>query len=128
MKKLILIASFILGINFMASAQKVQKSPEQRAAHRAKALQKYLGLNQEQTTQVNAAFVTMASRMDSLKNNKSADKKANKLAVRTIKLDTKKQVVAVLNDEQKQKFAAFEKKRRHHHNKGREMRKESTEG
>ena len=99
----------------MASAQGSKKSPEERAAHYTKALQKRLNLSQEQATQVHTAFLTLSTRMDSLRNNKSADKKRNQLAAKSIKLETKKQVMAVLNDEQKQKLAAWEKMRKEKH-------------
>jgi thiamine biosynthesis lipoprotein ApbE len=115
MKKLILIASFIIGIGFMASAQVTKKTPEQRAAHQTKALQKQLSLSQDQATQVQAALFTAATRLDSLKNNPSSDKKANQLNAKSIKLEAKKQVIAVLNDSQKQKLATLEKMRKEKH-------------
>jgi Spy/CpxP family protein refolding chaperone len=128
MKRLILIASFIIGLGFMASAQVTKKSPEQRAAHHTKVLQKKLNLSQEQATQVNALFLTQATRMDSLKNsNPSADKKGKQLAAKSIRLATKKQVFAVLNDEQKTKFAAWEKKHKMKH-KERKAPKDAVEG
>jgi len=115
MKKLILIASFIIGIGFMASAQISKKTPEQRAAHQTKALQKQLSLSQDQATKVHTALFTAATRLDSLKSNPSSDKKANQLSAKSIKLEAKKQVIAVLNDSQKQKFAALEKMRKEKH-------------
>jgi Na+-transporting methylmalonyl-CoA/oxaloacetate decarboxylase gamma subunit len=115
MKKLILVLSFIIGLGFMASAQVNRKSPEQRAARHTKELQKRLNLSQEQALQVHTAFLTMATRMDSLKNNLSADKKGKQLAAQRIRLETKKQVAAVLNEGQKQKFATWEKMRKEKH-------------
>jgi len=115
MKKLILIASFIIGIGFMANAQISKKTPEQRAAHQTKALQKQLSLSQDQATKVHTALFTAATRLDSLKNNPSADKKAYQLSAKSIKLEAKKQVIAVLNDSQKQKFATLEKMRKEKH-------------
>ncbi|MCO5951115.1 hypothetical protein [Mucilaginibacter flavidus] len=128
MNRLILIASFIIGLGFMASAQVTKKSPEQRAAHHTKALQKKLNLSQEQAKQVNALFLTQATRMDSLKNsNPSDDKKGKQLAAKSIRLATKKQVFAVLNDEQKTKFAAWEKKHKMKH-KEHQAPKDAVEG
>lgn len=128
MKKLILIASFIMGLGFMADAQVTKKSPEQRAAHHTKVLQKKLNLSQEQATQVNAVFLTQATRMDSLKNSTpSTDKKGRQLAVKSIRLATKKQVLAILNDEQKTKFAAWQKKHREKHQE-RRAPKDAVEG
>jgi uncharacterized protein HemX len=75
MKKLILVLSFIIGVGFMACAQVSNKSPEQRAAHHTKELQKRLNLSQAQASEINTAFLTMATRMDSLKSTLSSDKK-----------------------------------------------------
>lgn len=115
MKKLILAVCFITGLGLMANAQITKKSPEKRAAHLTKALQKKLDLSQGQATTIHSLFLTQATRMDSLKSNLSADKKANRLAAKSIIQATKQQVVAVLNDTQKQKFAAWEKMRKEKH-------------
>ena len=120
MKKLILVLSFITGLSVMANAQMTRKSPERRATHMTKVLQKRLNLSPEQASQVNTAFLTQATRMDSLKNNRSADKKANHLTARVIRLSTQKQVMAVLDDTQKQKFVQWEKMRRERHKEKRE--------
>ncbi|MCR8561782.1 hypothetical protein KXD93_29265 [Mucilaginibacter sp. BJC16-A38] len=127
MKKLILMLCLLAGFSGMANAQLTNKSPEQRAAHRTKALQKKLNLSQEQATTVQAAFLTQATRMDSLKNSPATDKKSKQLAARSIMLNTKKKIVAVLNDEQKQKFVAWEKARKERQ-KGKQMRKDTQEG
>jgi Spy/CpxP family protein refolding chaperone len=129
MKKVILALAFILGVSRMANAQVMaKKSPEQRAAHHTKVLQKKLNLSQEQATQVNAAFLIQATRMDSLKNSTpSADKKGKHLAAKSIRLATKKQVFAILNDEQKTKFAAWEKKHKGKHQE-RRAPKDAVEG
>jgi len=129
MKRLIIAAAFVFGVSCMASAQVVaKKSPEQRAAHITKALTKKLSLSQEQAQQVNTIFLTQATRMDSLKTHQGADKKGNQLAARSIKLDTKKQVAAVLTAEQKEKFGAWEKMRKEKHRGKRPLNKADTEG
>jgi hypothetical protein len=128
MKRLILAAAFMLGVSCMANSQVVdKKSPEKRAAHITKALTKKLDLSQEQASKVNTVFLAQAARMDSLRSNKSADEKANHLAAHSIKLDTQKQVAAILNDDQKVKFAAWEKMHRRHH-KERSAPKAAVEG
>ena len=115
MKKLILMVSFIAGSVLMANAQLVQKSPEKRAAHITKKLQKTLGLNPDQAQQVNAAFLTRVTRMDSLKMNHSADKKENRQAEKEIFMSAEQSVMAVLNDTQKQQFLAWEKVQKERH-------------
>jgi hypothetical protein len=115
MKKLILAASFIIGSIVMAQAQITQKSPEQHARHMTKVLQKRLNLSPDQALQINTVMLNRATRMDSLKNNLSADKKENHLAARSIMLSTQRQVLAVLDDNQKQKFMEWEKMRKEKH-------------
>jgi hypothetical protein len=123
MKKLILAASFIIGLSVMAHAQNVKKSPEQRANHITKALQKKLDLRPDQASQINTIIFNQATRMDSLRSNPSADQKGNRMAARVIMLSTQKQVMAVLDDNQKQKFMDWEKMRKEKH---KEMKKDSV--
>jgi hypothetical protein len=108
MKRLLMLLSFVALFNVAAKAQLTEKLPEQRAAHATKALQKRLNLTADQATQVNAVFLTQATRMDSLKTNLSQDKKLNSLTRRSIVLSTEKQVLDVLNDDQKKQFMAWE--------------------
>ena len=116
MKKLLLILSFIIGLSVMANAQITQKSPEQRAAHITKVLSKRLNLTADQASQINSAFLNQATRMDSLKNNPSIDQKINNLTRRSILLFTQKEVISVLNDEQKKQFIEWEKMKKEKHN------------
>jgi hypothetical protein len=115
MKKLILLAAFVAGFVLMANAQVAKKSPDQRAAHETKALSKKLGLSQQQAQQVNAILVTQASRMDSLKSNPSPDKKEGHITERTIKLTSERNIMAVLNDAQKQQFKDWLQMRKEKH-------------
>ena len=108
MKKLILLAAIVLGSVLAASAQVTEKSPEQRAAHMTKMLQKRLNLTADQAQQINAIYLTQATRIDSLKTNKSPDQKLNRMSARTITMATHEHVMAILNDQQKQQFTALE--------------------
>jgi len=108
MKKLILLAAIVIGSVLAASAQVTEKSPEQRAAHMTKVLQKRLNLTAGQAQQINAIYITQATRMDSLKTNKSPDQKLNRMSARTITMTTHERVMAILNDQQKQQFTALE--------------------
>ncbi len=116
MKKLLIILSFLTGLSAMANAQITEKSPEQRAAHITKVLSRRLNLTADQASQVNSAFLNQATRMDSLKNNPSIDPKINNLTRRSILLLTQKQVISVLNDEQKKQFMELEKMKKEKHN------------
>jgi hypothetical protein len=116
MKKLLLLLFFLTGLSLIANAQITQKSPEQLAAHITKVLSKRLNLTADQASQVNSAFLNQATRIDSLKNNPSIDPKINNLTRRSILLLTQKQVLSVLNDEQKTQFIEWEKMKKEKHN------------
>jgi hypothetical protein len=115
MKKLILVASFVIGFSVAADAQITQKTPQQRADHITKVLQKQLNLTDDQSKQINNAYLTQATRMDSLKSNLSTNKKQNHLATRSIYLSTEQNVIAMLNDNQKQQFLTWEKMKKEKH-------------
>jgi hypothetical protein len=107
MKKLILLTALVVTVS-MAHAQRGEKSPEQRAARFTKILTKTLNLSTDQATQVNAIFLTQATRVDSLKNNRSPDVRLNQLTMKTILLATHLHVMAILNDSQKQQYTEWE--------------------
>ncbi len=109
MKKLILLLCFIAGVSLAASAQtKATKTPEQRAHHMTKVLTKRLDLTADQAQQVSGIFLIQVNRMDSLRTNLSDDKKLNRMSARMIVLTSRKNIMAVLNDSQKQQFTAWE--------------------
>lgn len=102
----------MLAINVIAKAQEATKSPEQRAGHLTKALQRQLNLTADQSTQINAVFLAQATRVDSLKANLSGDKKSDGYARRSIMLSAQQQILSVLNEDQKKQFLQFEKMRK----------------
>jgi hypothetical protein len=108
MRKLILLVAFVAASATFAHAQMGQISPDQRAAHITKILQKRLNLTAGQAQQVNAIYLTQATKMDSLKTNRSPDKKLNRLTERTIVLSTHEHMMAILNDTQKQQYTEWE--------------------
>ncbi|HZY35669.1 MAG TPA: hypothetical protein VFE53_03410 [Mucilaginibacter sp.] len=107
MKKLILLVAFMATLA-AAIAQPAQKSPEVRAAHITKMLQKRLNLTADQAKQVNDIYLTQATKLDSLRSNLSPDKRLNRLTGRTIVMTTHQNVMAILNDAQKQQYTAWE--------------------
>ena len=118
MKKILILFAIVTLFSTIANAQTMQKSPDQRAAHMTKALSKKLNLSADQASQVNSILLAQANQMDSLKNNPSQDAEGNKLARKSIALNTKQQVLAVLNDQQKHQFMDWEKlKKEKHHEK-----------
>jgi protein CpxP len=111
MKKIILLAAFIIGSALAALAQggqMAQKSPEQRADHMTKMLTKRLGLSPDQSQQIHGIYLSQATRLDSIKANVSPDKKTNRMTARTVVLSTHEHVMAILNDTQKKQFADIE--------------------
>ena len=105
MKKIILIIALVTGLNALANAQQqTAKTPAQKAAHKTQNLQKKLKLTASQTKQVNALFLTEATRVDSLKAHKT-DKKANKAAHKAIQAQADQKLNAILTADQKKAFA-----------------------
>lgn len=105
MKKLVLIIALVTGLNVLANAQQqTAKTPAQKAAHKTQNLQKKLNLTTSQTKQVNALFLTEATRLDSLKAHKT-DKKTNKAAYKTIHAQTDQKLNTILTADQKKAFA-----------------------
>jgi hypothetical protein len=107
MKKIILLLALVVTVS-LAHAQQAKKAPDQRAAHITKQLQKRLNLTADQANQVNAIYLTQATKMDSLKANRSPDKKLNHMTEKIILLTTHEHMMAVLNDTQKQQYTDWE--------------------
>ncbi len=113
MKKLMLLMALVAMVA-MAHAQPAQKSPDERAARITKMLTKRLNLTADQATQVNAIYLTRATKVDSLRSNQSPDKKLNRLTMKTIVMSTHQRMMAVLNDSQKQQYTAWENSMKEH--------------
>lgn len=112
MKKVILGLLFLIVSGTIANAQVIQKSPEKRAEHMTKMLQKKLNLSQDQASKTHDIFLAQATSIDSLISNSNGTSKSKKMAVRTIRRNSMQQVLSLLNDDQKQKFIAWEKARK----------------
>lgn len=96
----------VAGLGAMANAQtKAHKTPEQKAQHMTQVLQKKLDLTADQSVKVNAILLTKAVQMDSLKQNRSTDRKANRQARRAVLTNLDGQLKAVLTADQQTKYA-----------------------
>lgn len=93
----------------LVNAQVINKVPEQRANQMTKVLQKKLNLSSDQATQIHATLLNQATRMDSLNNNLSPNKRSNSLTRRIILMQAKRQIFSVLTDEQRKQFIQLEK-------------------
>lgn len=102
----------LAGINMFANAQtKAHKTPEQKAQHMTKKLQKKLALTADQSAKVNAILFKRATQMDSLKNNLSTtDRKLNKLSRRQIMLGADAEMNTVLTAGQQKTYADLKMK------------------
>jgi Spy/CpxP family protein refolding chaperone len=109
MKKILLMITFLAGTAVFAQAQtqRAHKTPEQKAKHMTEALNKKLALSTDQSVKVNAIFAKSAVSMDSLKANKSADRKANMQARKAIMVNTNANLKTVLTADQQTKFASL---------------------
>jgi Spy/CpxP family protein refolding chaperone len=108
MKKLLLMI-FLAGSVAFAQAQtpKAPKTPEQKAQRMTKALEKKLALSADQSAKVSAIFTKSATQMDSLKANKSADRKANMQSRKAIMANTDASLKTVLTAEQQTTYAGL---------------------
>ncbi|QQL50382.1 hypothetical protein [Mucilaginibacter ginkgonis] len=105
MKKAFLIITLIAGFGAATFAQDKAKTPEQRADHLTKALQKRLNLTADQAGKVHTIMFERATRVDSLKlNGAGGDKKMNRMVRRDIKYTTDQKLTAVLNADQLKAF------------------------
>ncbi|MBD1392577.1 hypothetical protein [Mucilaginibacter glaciei] len=107
MKKLLLMIMLVAGINMLANAQtKMHKTPEQKAQHLTKMLNKKLVLTADQSVKVKAILFKRATQMDSLKANQSTtDRKMNRMTRKQIMMDADKEVNGVLTATQQKTYA-----------------------
>jgi hypothetical protein len=107
MKKILLMITFLAGTAVFAQAQtqKVHKTPEEKAKHMTDALNTKIALSADQSAKVNAIFTKSALSMDSLKNHKSTDRKANMQARKAIMANTDASLKTVLTADQQIKYA-----------------------
>lgn len=111
MKKLLLIAGLLTGSALFANAQILDKSPEKRASHQMKALQKNLNLDATQSEKINTVLLARANKVDSLKANNS-DKKANRKALKMLAQTSEEKINSILNTEQQKSYAKLKDTRK----------------
>lgn len=99
MKKLLILCGFISIVN-SACAQKVQKTPAQRAEYRTHLLEKQLTLSKEQARQVKVIMLDKAIRIDSLKANRQAANRNRRKARQLILAQTDAKMEMILSADQ----------------------------
>ena len=113
MKKILLMITMVLGISVLAQAQtkeRQHKTPEQRAERVTGMLQKKLSLSADQSVKVKAILLTQATQMQSMRANKSDDKKANREAFKTQLQKTDSELATVFTADQNKTYSEFKAK------------------
>ena len=108
MNRTFVIIALICLSSQLLKAQGTTKKSDESAAHFTKMLTKRLNLTTDQAQQINAIYLTQATRFDSLKANPSQNQRLNRLTMRSITLSTRQHVMAILNDTQKQEYTQWE--------------------
>jgi len=88
-----------------AKAQREHRTPEQKAQHMTRVLEKKLNLTADQSVKVKSILLTKAVQMDSLKQHRSDDRKANRQARKAILMNLDGQLKEVLNADQQKTYA-----------------------
>ncbi len=131
MKKLLLVAGLLAGSVMFANAQILtKKSPDKRVTHQLKALQKNLNLDAAQAEKINTILLARATKVDSLKAN-TADKKANRQAIKALMQTSDEQVNAILTADQQKTYVQLKESRKakmKKHNGDQTMDKQPTKG
>ncbi|WP_299466961.1 hypothetical protein [Mucilaginibacter sp.] len=108
MKKLLLMIFLAGSVAFaQAQTQKALKTPEQKAKHMTEALNKKLALSADQSAKVSAILTKSATQMDSLKANRSTDRKANMQSRKAIMANTDASLKTVLTTEQQTTYVGL---------------------
>jgi len=112
MKKMFLVCTLISILNIACASQKRQKTPEQRAAKKTEVFEKKLNLSASQAVKVRSIMLSQAIRIDSLRNNRQAVKKAYHRAHHNILEQTDERMYSILNPQQKKAYADWVKQRK----------------
>ncbi|HMD13859.1 MAG TPA: hypothetical protein VKI62_04475 [Bacteroidota bacterium] len=102
-----IVALMISLSSFIANAQRVQQTPQNRAQH----LKESLSLTDEQTAQVQTIYENSQKEMSGLSDSLKGNGKSMRQARRDIMDKADKQIVQLLTDDQKTKFAELKKTR-----------------
>jgi periplasmic protein CpxP/Spy len=102
-----------------------KKSSAQRAAHQLNVLQQTLNLNQNQVVRLRMILLNEDIALDSLRTNRSGDRKSNAYSRRTIVQDADQKIDALLTADQKPLYLQWKQEQRQ---KALERRKNSTSG
>jgi len=104
---LVIVGLMISLSSFVANAQRVQQTPQNRAQH----LKESLSLTDEQTAQVQTIYENSQKEMSALSDSLKGNGKSMRQGRRDIMDKANKQIEQILTDDQKTKFAELKKSR-----------------
>ena len=104
---LVIVGLMISLSSFVANAQRVQQTPQNRAQH----LKESLSLTDEQTAQVQTIYENSQKEMSALSDSLKGNGKSMRQGRRDIMDKANKQIEQILTDDQKTKFAELKKTR-----------------
>jgi len=114
MKKAFLILALFAGTVTLSQAQPggQQRTPEERAKMQVSRLPETLKLTADQKTKIESIFLSQAKSMDSLRTAGGGDREAMFAKLAPIRQETDKKISAILDEDQKKAFAAYQEEAR----------------
>ena len=115
MKKLFIICGLLFSVITFAQAQggkRMMGTPEERAARMTTQLTEKLSLTADQQTRVKAIFLDQSTQMSKAREEAGDDRKAMRTKMMTMMQENNDKINALLNDDQKKTFAAYQEERK----------------
>ncbi|SMC97268.1 Spy/CpxP family protein refolding chaperone [Pedobacter nyackensis] len=115
MKKVLIICGLLFSVMTFAKAQdgaRKMATPEERAERNATQLTKKLSLTEDQKAKVKAIFLDQATAMTKMREESKGDREAMMAKMKTANEESDAKINALLNDEQKKAFAAWQVERK----------------
>jgi periplasmic protein CpxP/Spy len=115
MKKIIVLALAVIGVQLAASAQ--EKRDTIRSHHKTEArvkMKEELNLTKEQSEKLKAIHADTKTKMQALRDDQSLSKEDRKAKAGAIMKERKEKTDAILNAEQKEKMKQWEAKKKDH--------------
>lgn len=113
MKKLLIVGALLFSVFTTALAQERQMpSPEERAKRQSETLARRLTLTDDQKAKVHELFLDQAKATDSLRSAAQGDFQGMRGKLQPVQEATDKKIVALLNEDQKKKFQAYQDERK----------------
>jgi protein CpxP len=114
MKKLLIICGMLFSMVTFAHAQggRMMGTPEERATKTTAQLTEKLALTADQQTKVKAILLDQNAQMNKAREDAGEDRKAMRTKMMSMMQDNNAKINAVLTDDQKKAFAAYQEERK----------------